>query len=213
VSLWKPSKALIARCNSAAPEHGRLALFGNGSGEVAADRLLDVQRFALPLGLFTPAQPRLGRRPPSTAVLTDEHDSISRLHDLAEGPQISAQRPVANAWVQFLLELGAVGVRQGRTDQRTRSGRSGRIAHSATRTPHLLTGRTGRPLSLGDQACSHDLACQSWATARQAQRERPAVRYADGLRGSKLNRAPTRPETGRPTRPPAATSRAQHRRG
>jgi hypothetical protein len=36
------------------------------SGEIAADRILHVQRFTLPPGLNTAAQPRLGRRPPGT---------------------------------------------------------------------------------------------------------------------------------------------------
>jgi hypothetical protein len=35
-------------------------------GEVAGDRVLDVQRFGLPVGLFAATQPRLGRRPPLT---------------------------------------------------------------------------------------------------------------------------------------------------
>jgi hypothetical protein len=58
------------------------------SGEVAADHVLDVQRFALPLGLFAAAQPRLGRRPPLRAVLAGEHHPPPCLNDVAERPQI-----------------------------------------------------------------------------------------------------------------------------
>jgi hypothetical protein len=45
-------------------EPARLVLLGCGSGEVAADRVLHVQRLTLPLGLVAMAQPCLGRRPP-----------------------------------------------------------------------------------------------------------------------------------------------------
>ena len=48
---------------SPAPERARPMLLNCGLGEVAADRILHLQWFALPLELFTPAQPRLGRRP------------------------------------------------------------------------------------------------------------------------------------------------------
>jgi hypothetical protein len=71
------------RCGTVPPH-----ALGNGSGEVAADRVLHVQRLTLPLGLNTAAQPRLGRRPPPATVLAGEHHPPPRLDDVAERPQI-----------------------------------------------------------------------------------------------------------------------------
>jgi hypothetical protein len=62
---------------------------GRGSGQVAADRILDLKRFRLQLRLFTPAQPRLGFRPPPTAVPAGEHHPIPGLDDVAERPEVS----------------------------------------------------------------------------------------------------------------------------
>ena len=61
---------------------------GGSSREIAANRVLDLERLSLPLWLFAAAQPRLGRRPAGAAVLADEDDSIPGLDDVAEGPQV-----------------------------------------------------------------------------------------------------------------------------
>ena len=61
---------------------------GRGSGQVAADRVLDVKRFGLPPGLFAAAQPLLGVCPPPTAVPAGEHHPIQGPDDLAERPQV-----------------------------------------------------------------------------------------------------------------------------
>jgi hypothetical protein len=58
------------------------------SGQIAADRVLDVTRFGLPLRLFAAPQPRLGCCPPLTAVPTGEHDPRPGLDDLAERSQV-----------------------------------------------------------------------------------------------------------------------------
>src|SRR4029450_10165211 len=91
------------RCGTVPPH-----ALGNGSGEVAADRVLHVQRLTLPLRLNTAAQARLGRRPrptpppglnpparprlgpppPPATVLAGEHHPPPRLDDVAERPQI-----------------------------------------------------------------------------------------------------------------------------
>ena len=78
------------------------------SGEVAADRGLDVERFGLPLGLAA-AQPRLGRRPPLSAVLADEHHTPPCLNDVAERPQMPSRPGCIQRLLQFLLEPGTVG--------------------------------------------------------------------------------------------------------
>jgi hypothetical protein len=59
-----------------------------GSGQVAADHVLDVKRLGLPLWLLAAAQPGLGRRPPLTTVPTGEHHPIPGLDDVAERPQV-----------------------------------------------------------------------------------------------------------------------------
>ena len=58
------------------------------SGQIAADRVLDVTRFGLPLRLFAAPQPRLGCCPPHTAVPTGEHHPRPGLDDLAERSQV-----------------------------------------------------------------------------------------------------------------------------
>ena len=55
---------------------------------MAADRVLHVKRFGLPLKLFAAAQPRLSCCLPPTAVPTGEHDPRPGLHDMAERPQV-----------------------------------------------------------------------------------------------------------------------------
>ena len=60
---------------------------GNDSGQIAADRVLHVQRLTLPLRRNTAAQPRLGRRPPPATVLANEHHPPPALHDTAERPR------------------------------------------------------------------------------------------------------------------------------
>jgi hypothetical protein len=113
------------------------------SNEVAADRVLHVQRFGPPPWLFAAAQPRLGGRPLLTAMLTGEHHPPPRLHDVPEWPQVPAlpggiQRPV-----KLLLEAGAVGVGQGGADQLDPTpGGWGRWP-AQPRSPRLLVVRTG----------------------------------------------------------------------
>ena len=145
-----------------------------GLGQVAADCILHAQRFALPLGLFSLAQPRLGRRPPSTAVLAGEHYPPPPLDDVTERPQIPGQPGRIQRLIQVLLEPSAVGVGRTARTSSTRSGRPGPVAQSATLTPHLLAGQTGRPLLSCDRACSGDPACslghRSASLARTASR-------------------------------------------
>jgi hypothetical protein len=57
---------------------------GRGSGQVTGDRVLDLQRFGLPLRLFAAAQSRLGCCPSLTAVLAGEHYPVPRLDDVAQ---------------------------------------------------------------------------------------------------------------------------------
>ena len=60
----------------------------DGSGEIAADRVLHVQRFTVPLGLITVAQPRLSRHPTRATVLTSEHHPPPALNDVTEWPEV-----------------------------------------------------------------------------------------------------------------------------
>jgi hypothetical protein len=57
------------------------------SGEIAADRVLHVQRFTLPPGLNTAPQLCLGRRPPPATVLASEYHPPPALDDVAELPR------------------------------------------------------------------------------------------------------------------------------
>ena len=59
-----------------------------GSGQIAADRVLDIERFGLPLRRFTAAQPRLGCCPPRTAMPAGEHHPTPGLDDMAERLQV-----------------------------------------------------------------------------------------------------------------------------
>jgi hypothetical protein len=88
--------------------------FWDGSGEVAADRVLHVQRSTLQLN--STAQPRLGRRPPPTTVLANNHHPPPALDHMAQRPQIPGRPGHVQRLVQVLLEPGPVGVRQGGTD-------------------------------------------------------------------------------------------------
>ena len=96
------------RCGNA-PPHAP----GDSSGEVAADRLLHIQRLTLPLELTTLAQPCLSRRPPLASVLTSEHHPPPTLEDVAERPQVP-RRPghmdPAAEWPAVALALDAVMV-------------------------------------------------------------------------------------------------------
>jgi hypothetical protein len=113
----------------------------NGSGEIAADRVLHVQRFTLPLGINTAAQPRLGRRPPPATVLTSEHHPPQALDDMAERPEVPGRPGHVQRLVQVLLEAGPVGVRQGGTDLLNLSNSSGPMVGSAPLTPWFLASR------------------------------------------------------------------------
>src|SRR5215210_536395 len=88
----------------------------DGSGQIAADRVLHVQRFTLPLELNTVTQPRLSRRPPPATVLTSEHHPPSALDDMAQRPQVPGRPSQAQRLLQVLVEPDPVGGRQGGTD-------------------------------------------------------------------------------------------------
>jgi hypothetical protein len=124
------------RCGTVPPR-----ALGNGSGEVAADRALHAQRFTLPLGLNTAAQPRLGRPPPPATVLTSEHHPPPALDTMADRPQIPGRPSQVQRLTQVLLEPDPVGVRQGGTDQLNSLGSSGPVTGSAPLTPWFLASR------------------------------------------------------------------------
>ena len=81
----------------------------NSSGEIAADHVLHVQRFTLPLGLNTPPKPRLGRRPPPATVLTSEHHPPPTLDDMAKRPKVPGRSGPVQRQVEVLLEPGPIG--------------------------------------------------------------------------------------------------------
>jgi hypothetical protein len=140
------------RCGNAPPRAPR-----NSSGEIAADRVLHVQRFALPLRVITVAQPRLGRHPRPAAVLTSEHHPPPAPDDMAERPQIPGRPTHIQRLVQVLVEPGPVGVRQGGTDRLNPLDSSGPTARSAPLTPWLPASRplfrSGVGQSLLGRAC------------------------------------------------------------
>jgi hypothetical protein len=56
--------------------HEATRRLGGRSGEIAANRVLDLERLGLPHWLFAGAQPRLGRRPAGAAVLADQDNHV-----------------------------------------------------------------------------------------------------------------------------------------
>jgi hypothetical protein len=92
-------------------------LVGGGAYDRIFTRRAALEWPGLPLRLFAPAQPRLGRRPAGPTVLAGEHDPIPGLDDMAEGPQVAGGSRRVQGLVQFLLELAAVGVGQGGANQ------------------------------------------------------------------------------------------------
>ena len=56
--------------------HEATRRLGGSSGEIAANRVLYLERLALPHWLVAGAQPGLGRRPAGAAVLADQDDKV-----------------------------------------------------------------------------------------------------------------------------------------
>src|SRR4029450_3840685 len=99
------------RCRTASPHAP-----GDGSGEIAADRILHLQRPTLPLGLNTPAQAPPGRPPPPPPALAPNPPPPPALDDMTERPQIRGRPGHVQRLVQLLFEPGPGGVRPGGTD-------------------------------------------------------------------------------------------------
>ena len=108
------------------------------SGEVAADRVLHVQQFTPPVGPNTVAQPRLGRRPPPSTVLTSEHHTPPASTTWPSGRRFRIDPAMSNAWSRSWSNRP--GRRQARRHgiNSTRSGSSGPVAGSAPLTPWFL---------------------------------------------------------------------------
>ena len=159
------------RCATVPPH-----LPGDGSGEVAADRVLHIQRFTLPLGLNTAAQPRLGRRPPPATVLTNEHHPPPTLHDMAERPQIRVDRARSNASSRSCSNRTRSASDKAARTCLTRSGSSGPIGGSAPLTPWLLAFQTNLPLrnvTASARASRHAHPRRRWASPSWSGRSCP----------------------------------------
>src|SRR5215217_1149046 len=136
----------------------RLTLPGNSSGEIAADRVLHVQRLTLPLGRNTAAKPRLGRRPPPATVLTSEPHPPPALDDMAKRPQVPGRPGHVHRLVQVLLEPGPVDIRQGDTDLHDPLGQlrtDGRLGTAHTMVPCLQTSVPLRSVTEPARASLH----------------------------------------------------------
>jgi hypothetical protein len=149
----------------------RLALGGHGSGEVAADRVLHVQRFALPLGLITVAQPRLGRRPPLATVLTSEHHPPPALDDMAERLRDRVDRPCPMPGPLSCSNRARSASGKATRTRSTRSDSSGPVAGSA---PLTMVPRLQTSLPLSDGSCSASLHA-ALAAARQSKHRATGV--------------------------------------
>jgi hypothetical protein len=164
------------RCGNA-PPHAP----GNGSGEVAADRVLHVQRFTLPLGLNTPPKPHLGRRPPPAAVLTSEHHPPPALDDVgraAAGPGSTGPCPTPGPGP---ARTGP-GRRQARRHGPARPARAG-----PDRSPAQHRSRHGS--SRPAQSCAHDCDRACWASLHGRPRRRSSRHHrATGLTQSRRSR-------------------------
>jgi hypothetical protein len=96
-------------------------------------------------------------------VLANEHHPPPSLDDVTEWPQIPGQPGSVQRLIQVLLEPSAVSVRQRRTDQLDPLGQVGAGRPLGHAHATLLTGQTGRPLSLADKSLlGATLACQAW---------------------------------------------------
>jgi hypothetical protein len=114
----------------------------DSSREVAADRVLDLERVGLPLGPFAAAQPRLGRRPPPAAILANKHDPPPALDDMAQRPQIPGGPSQVQRLVKFLLEpVRSASGKAARTCS-THSDSSGPVVGLAPLTPWFLASRS-----------------------------------------------------------------------
>jgi hypothetical protein len=96
---------------------------GRGSGQIAANRVLDLKRFDLPLRLVAAAQPRLSFCPPRTAVPAGEHHPRPGLDDMAERPQVPG-RPAMSTPGPVPARTGP-GRRQARRHGPARPARTG----------------------------------------------------------------------------------------
>ena len=130
----------------------------HGSGQIAADRVLDLKRFGLPLRLFATAPSGLACCPPRTAVPTEEHNPTPGLDDLAERPQVPGRLGHVQRLVQVLLEP-----RPGRRQAR-RHRPAGPARAAPDRSPARYRSRHGssRPAQPFAQAC--DSACSGEPT-------------------------------------------------
>jgi hypothetical protein len=133
---------------------------GDGSGEIAAGRVLHVQRSTLPLELNSTAQPRLGRRPPLPAVLANSHHPPPALDNMAQRPQIPGRPSHVHRLVQVLLEPGrsVSGKRHGPA-QPARTN-SGPVAGSAPQR-HGSSRPDQSSAQEWDSVCSGEPACRS----------------------------------------------------
>src|SRR4029453_18218034 len=93
------------------------------SGQIAADRVLDLMRFSLPRRLFATAPSGLACCPPRTAVPTEEHNPTPGLDDLAERPEVPGRLGQVQRLVQVLLEPRP-GRRQARRHRPARPARA-----------------------------------------------------------------------------------------
>ena len=114
------------------------------SGQVTADRVLDLERLGFLLRLFAAAHSRLGGRPSLTAVLAGEHHPVPGLDDVAEWPQVPGGPGRVQRLVQLLLNRARSASGRAARTSSTRSGRSGPVARSATLTARLLARDSDR---------------------------------------------------------------------
>jgi hypothetical protein len=114
----------------------------NSSGEIAADHVLHVQRFTLPLGLNTPPKPRLGRHPPPAAMLTSEHHPPPTSTTWPSGRRSWADRARSNAWSRSCSNRARSASGKAARISSTRSGRPGPPTDPVTRKSRLLRVQT-----------------------------------------------------------------------
>jgi hypothetical protein len=119
---------------------------GHGSGQLAADRVLHVKRFGLPLRRFAAgaAGPRLV--PARTAVPTGEHESMPGLDDVAAWPQVPDDRGVSNAWSSCCSNRPRSASGSAAPTSSSRSGRFGPVT-PRPRPPRPPRRPTGIPPS------------------------------------------------------------------
>jgi hypothetical protein len=115
-----------------------------GSGEIAADRDLDVQRLSLPLQLLTTAQPLLGCLPRLTAVLADKRHRHHASTTWPSGPSSRVDWAVPNARSRSCSKRARSESGTAARTNSTRLARSGSVTGSST----LTTGLPRRPPSV-----------------------------------------------------------------